>query len=959
MTEIKPMNRRLSQQTILMPPGEDIDPRPIVFRPGRDASGHDGLETRTSVLPPTGLVPHSSPKQIQQTLFDAIGHYHAGRIAEAERLYRTIVDSPPGHELASYGLGVLCAMQGRPLEAIDAYRDAIARRPDLADAHLNLGTTVLTLGRYEEAAAHYRKVIAIRPENAMAYCNLGKALQHLGRRDEALEAYQAAIALQPDDPNTNINLGSALLERRAWDDAVTVTRRAITLQPANAMAHANLGTALLNLGRHEEALASCRQAMSLELQGVAIHASLGGAMLELGALPEAVALCRRAIALDPTVSSAHFNLSHALKNMNLLEEAQVAASQAIALCPDSAEYHFHLAHILLLQGNLLAGWTEYDWRWQLPDFAWISNLHGKFSQPLWAGEDIRDKTILIYTEQGLGDMILFARYLPLVVRRARRVIAAVSPHMRRLLRSIDGVEFVSIRDVPLPRFDVHCPLLSLPRAFATRLDDIPSPTPYLCADPDLQEHWASRIRRGQTATNTLKVGLVWAGNPATKRDCFRSPGLANVAPLFSVPGIDFVVLQVGEGRSGLNSNPLPPGVIDLGSELTDLADTAAIISSLDLMISSCTAPLHLAGALGVPTWAMIPYAPYFPWLLERTDTPWYASVRLYRQDQPGRDWSEVIGRIAADLAQLVRSEPGRSAHPNGKLQSMNAIQLEPFHVADNRPSRTQMVLSTTDAFNELAECRCGTMLYNRNDTYIGASLRKYGEFSGEEAALFCLIVQPGRTVLDLGANIGVHTVDLSRLVGPTGIVHAFEPQRLTFQLLCANVALNSCSNVFTHQAALGAAGGTIRVPALDPGERHNYGGLSLLDSGNGESVAMLTVDSMDLDDCQFIKVDIEGMETEALRGAATTIKRFRPFLYVENDRQARSAELIGLLQEYEYRLYWHTPPLYSTGNFRAETENIFGGKVSVNMIGIPAEIPQSNLSNLREVTGPADNIVRW
>jgi FkbM family methyltransferase len=270
-----------------------------------------------------------------------------------------------------------------------------------------------------------------------------------------------------------------------------------------------------------------------------------------------------------------------------------------------------------------------------------------------------------------------------------------------------------------------------------------------------------------------------------------------------------------------------------------------------------------------------------------------------------------------------------------------------------------MSLPEIDGFNQLARCRSGVMLCNRNDTYIGASLRKYGEFSAEETTLFRLIVQPGRTVLDIGANIGVHTIDLSRLVGPGGIVHSFEPQRLMFQLLCANVALNSCSNVFAHNMAIGAAGGTIRVPSLDPEELHNYGGLSLLGAGLGEPVALITIDSMDLGDCQFIKIDIEGMETEALLGAAVTIERFRPILYVENDRQARSAELIGLLQQYGYRLYWHLPPLYSANNFRADRENIFGNKLSVNMIGIPAEIPQSALTNLREITDPTDHVIRW
>ncbi len=879
---------------------------------------------------------------------EAIGLHHAGEAAAAEQLYRTILESPSGHAVASYGFGLLCAAQGRLPEAIAAYRDAIAMRPEFVDAYINLGTVILGLGRPEEALALYRRAIEISPGNAMAHGNLGKALQDLGQNDDAIAAYRAALALEPENAVSLANLGAVLLEQAAWNDSITVSRRAISLRPDHAMAHANLGTALMNFGRHEEALAACRQAIASQPSGVATHASLGGAMLELGALPEAVALCRHAIALDATLASAHFNLSHALKAMNHLDEATLAARQAVALTPDSAEYHFHLAHILLLRGDLAAGWAEYDWRWKLADFAWISQLHGGFSQPVWRGEDIRDKTLLVCTEQGLGDIILFARYLPLAVRAAAHVIVAAHPGVCRLLELIEGIEIVSIRDATLPDFDVHCPLLSLPRAFATTLDNIPATVPYLGVNASARARWNRRMDG-----DALRVGLVWAGNPATKRDRFRSPGLANVRPLFSVPGVDFVVLQVGAGREELDANPLPADVLDLGAEVEDLTDTAAIMASLDLVISSCTAPLHLAAALAIPTWAMIPCAPYFPWLLDRTDTPWYPTVRLYRQKQAGLDWSEVVSRIAVDLGALARS---RQRPP-----SPDHSETTPRHPCPDGNEMTRHERSDDDrgAFNELAPCRSGLMLYNRHDTYIGASLRKYGEFSREETVLFELIVQPGRTVLDIGANIGAHTIDMSRLVGESGVVHAFEPQRLAFQILCANVALNSRANVYTHHAAVGAVGDTILVPALDPDQQNNYGGLTLIGTSPGERVPLVTVDGLRLQDCQFIKLDVEGMETEALRGASATIARFRPILYVENDRQARSAELIALIQEYGYRLYWHLPPIYSANNFRGDCENIFGAKVSVNMICIPMEIPQASLTNLREVSGPADSVIKW
>jgi tetratricopeptide (TPR) repeat protein len=610
--------------------------------------------------PSNAILPPPVPKvALDESLIAAINHHNAGHTAEAEELYRTILASAPGHAVASYGFGLLCATQGRLPEAIAAYRDAIAMRPDFVDAYINLGTALLTTGQTEEATALYQQAIVISPGNAMAHGNLGKALQDLGCIDAAIDAYRTAIALQPDDALTLANFGAALLECRAWADSATVTRRSIALRPHDPMAHANLGTALMNFGRHDEALAACRQAIALQPHGAAAHASLGGAMLELGAFPEAIILCRQAISLDPAMPNAHANLSHALRAMNHLNEAAISARQAIALRPSQADFHFHLAHILLLRGDLAAGWEEYDWRWQLPDFAWIKSVESLASKPRWTGENIGDKAILIHTEQGLGDIILFARYLPLVMRRSRHVVVAANPSMVRLLSTIEGLAVVSIREVSLPCFDVQCPLMSLPRIFATRLDSIPASVPYLWPAKQEQARWRKRIEGTRVKCTRPRVGIVWAGNPATVRDRFRSPGLTSVAPLFSVPEVDFIVLQVGERRDNFNANLLPAHVIDLGLEIEDLADTAAVMSGLDLMISSCTAPLHLAAALGVPTWAMIPFAPYFPWLLEGIDTPWYPTMRLYRQEQPGNDWSGVVARIAADLADLVHSRQHR------------------------------------------------------------------------------------------------------------------------------------------------------------------------------------------------------------------------------------------------------------------------------------------------------------
>ena len=579
----------------------------------------------------------------------AMQHHQAGRRDQADSLYRIALGSPLAPAAAHFNFGVLCMERDQPAEAVEAFRRALTLQPHMVDAIVNLGTALLASGRADEAVAQYEAAIAMNPDHAMAYGNLGKSLQDLGRMEEAFVAYYKALALRPQNAEVLINLGAALLDQHRWDEALRFIREAIALRPDSAMAHANLAVALLRLGQHEGALAACRQAMALNPQGAAIACTLGGTMLELGEAADAAVLCRRAITLDPTSAGAFFNLSHACKALNQIEAAEEAAEAAIDLDPASAVYHFHIAHTLLLQGKTASGWDEYEWRWALPDFAELAALRKRFVQPPWTGGDISDKTILIYTEQGLGDIIQFARYLPLVVGRARRVILAASPATRRLLSSIEGLTVIATEAMTEQSFDVHCALLSLPRAFGTRIDTIPADIPYLQVDPMEAARWAARI-----GGEGPRVGIVWAGNPATQRDRFRSPRLHSVAPLFAIPGITFVSLQMGAGRQDLDQTPLPAHVIDLGGEIADLADTAAIMAGLDMIISSCTAPLHLAGAMGRPTWAMIPFAPHFTWLLNRTDSPWYPSMRLYRQSQLGTAWGSVVDQIAKDLQALSR-----------------------------------------------------------------------------------------------------------------------------------------------------------------------------------------------------------------------------------------------------------------------------------------------------------------
>ena len=504
------------------------------------------------------------------------------------------------------------------------------------------------LGQTDKAEALYRAVLALE-QNADASYNLGLICHAQGRLDEAVVAYRDAIFFRSDHADAYANLATVMKDKGKRQEAVIFYRQALAFAPQQAMTHSNLGVVLNELGLPEEAVASFKRAIALSPDYEWAYVNIAPAQLEQGFSQASEQACRRAIQLRPDLPIAHFNLGASLKTMNRLGEAVACFRQAIALQPNFGEAHFGLGQVLLMMGDYEAGWPEYDWRWALPEYGWLQTIHGAFVQPRWRGESLEGRTILIYAEQGLGDAIQYSRYLPQVVARGGHVILAVHPPLKSLFAGFAGVTIVGLDDVPLPPFDVHCPLLGLPEIFKTRMDNIPCQIPYLSADPEKAERWRQRI--GGTG---LKVGVIWAGNPTQKGDRWRSPRLAAMLPLLAVKGVDFVALQKGPGRDDLANTKLPADVLDLGEEIADFADTAAIMAGLDLVITSCTAPLHLAGALGVPTWAVIPFSPHFLWQLKRGDSPWYPSLTLYRQERPGTDWSVPVNRMVADLKKLLR-----------------------------------------------------------------------------------------------------------------------------------------------------------------------------------------------------------------------------------------------------------------------------------------------------------------
>lgn len=554
--------------------------------------------------------PLSTADSITQALQTALQHHQTGRLPQAEAGYRMVLALDPGHADALHLLGVLAAQAGRPDQAVDLIRRAIASHPAFPEAYGNLGNALKDLGKRDEAIAAYRQALALRPSYATVYRHLGDVLKDNQQLPEALAAYRQAVALAPGSAESHCNLGVALYESGDVVGAMAAYRQAIALRPNFAEALANLGTALQDAGQPDQAITAYRQA----------------------------------IALSPRTSSTYCNLGNALRDRKLLPEAIAAYRQSVALQPDLADAHWNLALALLMTGDLAQGWSEFEWRWRWRDFP---TKPRQVAAPLWDGGDLGGKTILIHAEQGAGDTLQFIRYLPRVMQRGGRVILEVPPALPRLMaHSLSGVTIVE-QGQHVPAFDVHCPLLSLPRRFSTTWGTIPHEVPYLRVHPDNAAHWQSRL---QALPAGPKVGLVWAGNPAFRGDKARSPRrLALYQPLAEVPNVQFVSLQKGDAAAQTRDPASGMALTDWTGDLGDFADTAALVAHLDLVICSDTAVAHLAGALGKPVWVLLPFVADWRWLLDRADSPWYPTMRLFRQQQAG-DWTTLLQSVREHLA---------------------------------------------------------------------------------------------------------------------------------------------------------------------------------------------------------------------------------------------------------------------------------------------------------------------
>jgi tetratricopeptide (TPR) repeat protein len=650
-----------------------------------------------------GAFSRSSQPALIEAFQKAIFCHQHGRLSEAERYYQVALKTDDRHFPSVHGLGLTWLQQGRHADAVPIFRRAIkissnsaeahhhlavaliglgrldeavqgfekalALNPNFAEAHDSLGHALQTLGRAEEALTHHQRALAIKPAYATAHNNLGNALSKLGRLDESVVQYEKALALRsvypeahnnlglvlarlgrdeaaiaqfemavasgPNYVHAHVNLGNALAALRRDEAAIPHYQKALALDPSHVDAHICLGQILFRLDRSEEALAHCEKALAIKPATHAALSNVGALLWKLNRRDEALAGYNRALAMRPDAVPVLVNRANALAQLRRFDEALADYARALKIRPDYAGAHYGEALVRLYLGDFQLGLEKYEWREK------DSRCFGK---PLWRGdEDIRGKTILVHAEQGLGDSLQCCRYMEFLAERGARVVLEIQPALQSLLASLAGVDAIIAVGEAWPDFDCHCSIMSLPLIFKTKLETIPAKTPYIKASPELVAKWEQRLG----AKKRPRIGLVWSGNPNQADDHIRSMPLRNLLPLFSAD-VQLISLQKEVRRRDREFLKSRDDLVHFGEELRDFSDTAAIVDSLDLVISTCTSVGHLAGALNKPTWFLLSAAADWRWLLHRDDSPWYPSARLFRQPKLG-DWASVIRDVAAEL----------------------------------------------------------------------------------------------------------------------------------------------------------------------------------------------------------------------------------------------------------------------------------------------------------------------
>ena len=723
------------------------------------------------------------------------------------------------------------------------------------DTCVEIAQACLANLRTEEAVRWAEKAQALGATSVEALFVLGVALEQSRRYDEAAVAYRRAIALQPDHVPSLGNLAVRLVESGEPKRGEDILRRMLDLDPRNVRSHVNLAVALTRQGRYYEALRTIER-------------------------------CRPyATTVDDQVR-AFINYPYYLEHEGQILDALQVYENELPRLP-LVEAHFRYALLLLATGNFRDGWEQYEFRFLTPMY---SSARAPFRAPVWDGQDLGGKTILLRCEYGYGDTFQFIRYAPLVKALGATVVLHPTEGLFEIADSFPGIDEVVRPGQGIPRFDFHINLMSLPRVLGTTIETVPASVPYLGINDDLAESW--RVRLG--SDGRLKVGIVSSGNPAHLNDKNRSVPFALLEGLVGLPGIRWFSLQKNPPAADIERMARCPDLVDLAGQIRDFADSAAIISQLDLVISVDTSVAHLAGALGRPVWVLLPKPAEFRWMTDGDASPWYPTARLFRQRQAG-DWTEVVGRLKCSLQEWAAVPAADRMSPDGRVSMPVPATASPKRVA---------------GLSAVRETRVGIVQYFPDDDAQGRSLEWYGEWLQGELDLVLRWVRAGGVGMEVLAGVGAHAIGLAEALRETGHLFLYEERPVVNRVLAQNLAANRLRNVTLMARTLGGPAGGNAADALD---------------------------DLHLERLDWLKVNAGADAQAIIVGAEATLWRTRPLLFFAAPDEAHLHELAGHVRRFSYRCWRVETRLYDTNNFNRRPADIFDGRTALALLAIPEE----------------------
>ena len=707
-----------------------------------------------------------------------------------------------------------------------------------------------------------RELTTVQPCAAESHFGLGIVLEAQRRIVEAVVSYERALQLYPGFVDCLVHLSACRVAENDLRGAETLLRHAVAADSDRADVWNDLGMIMGRQDRYPNALEAFQRAAQLEvLRGEDV--------------------------------SSFINLAINARDAGQTREALELYENNLAQRP-SADGHFSYAVALLTTGRLPEGWRHFGFRWlREPSLS----FRPRFGRPVWAGQALRGRTILVRAEQGVGDTIQFIRYAPMLKALGATVQLGVFAGLEDLFRGEEGVDQVLGPNDAVPNFDFYAHMMSLPLIFGTTLESIPHEVPYLHAEPARRERWAQQLR----GDPRLTVGIVWAGSPTHVRDRYRSLSLRQLAPLAEVKGIRWVSLQKGEAAGEAEAPPPGLPLMNLGPALADFRDTAAVIDQLDLVLCVDTAVAHLAGALGKPVWVMLPKPADWRWLEGREDSPWYPTMRLFRQSRRG-EWDDVVERVKVALQERLSDDASATVPSAHRRLLPTPIMAIPRRASGHRVG-----------FSGLAECRYGIVQYLPDEPWIGDSLGWYGEYLQPQLDLLARMIRPGATVLEVGAGVGAHALFLAATTGEEGHLFLYESRPVAKRILQQNLAANRLTNITLMRRTLAAAG-----EAVDPSTE--------------------TLDELQLERLDWLKVNGNVSALDVLDGGPDTLWRLRPLLFLAAADEPALTALGSRAKEFSYRCWRMETALFNPQNFNRRDADIFSGHTALALLAIPEEI---------------------